>query len=167
MLTKILAIPKGIDFEPEWSIWSWTSVWYLDISTSHRAYEYISYAKERGITDQLEKNFFYQKMFFPNQSMKSEEIADILSRIPEWQSFTTLDIQEMLWDQKYPTRWQVAELFVRKFMVIFRDRLYLQGENRIYFEEFVQRLQGKKTETQYQMIQSQIHIYMCVFLYNN
>ena len=155
MLVKILAIPQGIDFAVEGTA-TRGDLPYVDVSKAHRAYEYLAYAHQRGIADYFEKNLFQKYVFLPNTSMKSTEVANILSRIPEWQQFTTIDIQEMLWDTKYPNRWEISELLVRKFIPLFRDSLYLQWQNRIYFEELAKRLRGQKQSVQYGIIQSQV-----------
>ena len=69
---------------------------------------------------------------------------------------TTLDIVSLFPNSDYPSRAEVAEIMVEKFLPQFESRLFLQGKNRIYYEELLKQLEGKKQEEQYDFIMYQL-----------
>lgn len=76
-------------------------------------------------------------MFLPNQSVTVQEFAEVMSLVPYGERITTLEVMKLFPNSDYPSRAEVAEVLVRKFMHQFEERLYLQGKNRIYFEELL------------------------------
>lgn len=156
MLAKILAMVDWFTFAEEGQ--SWTDTWFIDVKKKHWSSEYVRYLETRWLLDVFQKSILTQSFFFPNKSVTVPEVAEILAKVWEGQDFTRLQIIKDLDNNQFATRSEIAEILVRKFIPHLSEALYLQGNNRVYFEQLLQELKGKNEEQQYDLIVRQIRM---------
>jgi cysteine-rich repeat protein len=158
MLVKTMYIGKMKFDETGSEEWSGdTTLPYIDVSSKNRSYQYIAQAHGDGLLQSIDKKAFLDEFFYPNRSITSDEIIDIMLQVPDGQEVSKESMKELLNNKKNPSRAQIATLLVRKFMPTFTDFFYMQGNNTQYYKTLMGQLRGKKYADQYAIIISQVN----------
>lgn len=95
-------------------------------------------------------------MFSPNRSITVEEVIDILLRVDDGEALSADRIREMISDETYPTRGEIAEILTSKLMSKFVDYFYFQGNNYLYYIRLLEELRVRSPDRQHRLLLSQI-----------
>jgi hypothetical protein len=81
-------------------------------------------AGELGLLEPLHAEILGIDMFYPNRSITLEEMTEILLLVGDGQQLSVQTIDQMVMDEKYPTRGEIASILTRKLVSKFVDYLY-------------------------------------------
>ncbi len=155
MLVRALFLDASYEFLPEGTPYQGETP-YIDVSAKHRSAQYIWVANQLGLLEPLHAEILGIDMFYPNRSITLEEMTEILLLVGDGQQLSAQTIDQMVVDDTYPMRGEIASILTRKLVSKFVDYFYIQGNNYRYYLRLLEELRGKTPQQQYRLMISQI-----------
>lgn len=154
ILVKVMLMDYDFEVLPEWTTYD-LDIPYKDVANDRWSVQYIMVAHELWLLDPLMKHEMVKSFFKPSKSITNKEIIEVLRALPDGHQLSQETMYQILWWDKYPSRWSISSLIVKKFLSSFRSYFYLQWENEEYYYGLLDELRGKSFQKQYEVILKQ------------